>query len=104
MVQSIGRRPSVAGNPGRALRFLQGHKDATGAYRRAGYKARGNAAEANAPRLLRKAKVQAAIQATYAERARRVSGSPSKRSRGAVANTFNWWSSSYISKPGSYSG
>lgn len=41
------------------------------AYIRAGYKARGHAAEANASRLLRNAEVAAAIAAAEAERARR---------------------------------
>ena len=46
--------------------------NATAAYRRAGYAARGNAAEVNASRLLRNAKVAAAISAAQAERAARV--------------------------------
>jgi phage terminase small subunit len=43
--------------------------NATAAYQRAGYVAKGNAAEVNASRLLRNAKVQAAIQAGQEKRA-----------------------------------
>lgn len=46
--------------------------NATDAYRRAGYKARGRAAEASASRLLRHARVAAAIQAEKAKRAARL--------------------------------
>lgn len=45
--------------------------NASAAYQRAGYQARGNAAEVNASRLLRNAQVQAAIRAAQAARARR---------------------------------
>lgn len=45
--------------------------NATAAYLRAGYKAKGNAAEASAARLLRNAKVAAAISEKQAERAQR---------------------------------
>ena len=45
--------------------------NATAAYRRAGYTAKGNAAEVNAARLLRNAKVQAAITEAQAERSKR---------------------------------
>lgn len=41
--------------------------NATDAYRKAGYQAKGNAAESGASRLLRNAKVQAAIQAARAQ-------------------------------------
>lgn len=43
--------------------------NATAAYRRAGYSAKGNAAESAASRLLRNVKVAAAIQAAQAQRA-----------------------------------
>ncbi len=46
--------------------------NATAAYKRAGYKAGGNAAEAAASRLLRNVKVAAAVAAAQAERAERV--------------------------------
>lgn len=42
--------------------------NATAAYRRAGYAAKGNAAEVNAARLLRNAQVQAAISAAQTKR------------------------------------
>lgn len=45
---------------------------AAAAYRRAGYKAQGNAAEVNAIRLLRKAQIQAAIATAQKARAERV--------------------------------
>lgn len=45
--------------------------NATAAYRRAGYTARGNSAEVNAARLLRNAQVAAAIDKAMAERAAR---------------------------------
>ncbi|QGP80014.1 terminase small subunit [Sphingobium sp. CAP-1] len=45
--------------------------NATAAYRRAGYAAKGNAAEVNANRLLRNAKVAAAISAAMAARSER---------------------------------
>lgn len=45
--------------------------NASAAYQRAGYLARGNSAEVNAARLLRTAKVQAAITAAQTERAER---------------------------------
>lgn len=43
--------------------------NATAAYKRAGYVAKGNAAEVNAARLLRNAQVQAAVQAAMDKRA-----------------------------------
>lgn len=46
--------------------------NATAAYKRAGYKAQGRAAENNASRLLGNAGVKAAIEAAQAERAQRV--------------------------------
>ena len=46
--------------------------NATAAYRRAGYKARGNSAEVNASRLLRNAKVAAALREAFRARAQRV--------------------------------
>jgi phage terminase small subunit len=55
-------------------RFVQEYLNdlnATAAYQRAGYKARGNAAEVNASRLLRNAQVKAAITKAQAERAAR---------------------------------
>jgi phage terminase small subunit len=45
--------------------------NATAAYRRAGYEARGNSAEVNASRLLSKAKIFAAIQEAFQARAER---------------------------------
>lgn len=60
---------------GKQQRFVEEYLidlNATAAYQRAGYKARGNAAEANASRLLRNAKVAAAIQAAMAQRGERV--------------------------------
>jgi len=45
--------------------------NATAAYKRAGYKAKGNAAEVNANRLLRNAKVQKEIQRAMDERSKR---------------------------------
>ena len=45
--------------------------NASAAYQRAGYTARGNAAEADASRLLRNAKVAAAIAAAKAQRSKR---------------------------------
>lgn len=45
--------------------------NATAAYRRAGYKAKGNAAEVNAARLLRNAQVQSAIAEAKARRSKR---------------------------------
>lgn len=45
--------------------------NATAAYRRAGYAAKGNAAEVNAARLLRNAQVQAAVSEAQAERSRK---------------------------------
>ncbi|CAB5162394.1 Terminase small subunit [uncultured Caudovirales phage] len=45
--------------------------NATAAYKRAGYVAKGNAAEVNAARLLRNAQVQAAVTAAKAERSER---------------------------------
>lgn len=53
------------------LRFAEEYLidlNATQAYHRAGYKAKGNAAEVNAARLLRKAQVQEAIQAGKSKR------------------------------------
>lgn len=44
--------------------------NATAAYRRAGYAAKGNSAEVNATRLLRNAQVQAAIMEAQVERSR----------------------------------
>lgn len=46
--------------------------NASAAYKRAGYAAKGNVAEVNASRLLRNAQVAKAVQAAKAERAQRV--------------------------------
>lgn len=46
--------------------------NATAAYKRAGYSARGNSAEVNASRLLRNAKVEVRVQEAFSERAQRV--------------------------------
>lgn len=59
----------------RQRRFVEEYlvdMNATAAYKRAGYAARGNAAEVNAARLLRNAQVQAAIQAGQSARSERV--------------------------------
>jgi len=56
-------------------RFVQEYLvdcNATAAYKRAGYKGQGNVAEVNAHRLLRSAKVAAAVQAAQDARARRL--------------------------------
>ena len=56
-------------------RFVQEYLvdcNATAAYKRAGYKGQGNVAEVNAHRLLRQAKVAAAVQAAQDARAQRL--------------------------------
>ena len=61
-------------NPKQELFVQEYLKDlnATAAYKRAGYTAKGNAAEVGASKLLRQAKIQARVQQALQERAKRV--------------------------------
>jgi len=66
--------PKPRGLNGRQKKFVEEYLvdlNATQAFIRAGYKARGNAAEVNAARLLRNAQVAVAIQAQQAARSAR---------------------------------
>src|ERR1043166_4113744 len=71
---AIARKSNLYNLPPLQWRFVQEYLidlNGSAAYQRAGYKARGHGAEANAHRLLRKAEVAAAIQTEQAKRSER---------------------------------